>query len=71
MMAGNEPKILNRLIAMTPREIYLQRVKASYDSFRFTAVGKDYIPPSLGGLFGQQTMVSTPNILELIEFETN
>lgn len=70
-MSGNEPKILNRLIAMTPREIYLQRVKATYDSFRYSAAGKDYIPPSFGGLFGQQTMVNSPNILELIEFESN
>jgi hypothetical protein len=56
---------------MTPREIYLQRVKATYDAFRYSAVGKDYIPPSFGGLFGQQVMVSSPNILELIEFESN
>jgi hypothetical protein len=70
-MSGNEPKITNRFIAMTPREIYLQRVKASYDSFRYTTAGKDYIPPSFGGLFGQQTMVNYPNVLELIEFESN
>lgn len=70
-MAGNEPKIISRLVAMTPREIYLQRVKATYDAYRYMAAGKDYIPPSFGGIFGQQTMVNSPNILEIIEFESN
>ncbi len=70
-MAGNSPKITSRYIAVTPRELYLQRVKATYDSFRYSATGKDYIPPSFGGLFGQQLLVNNPNILELIEFESN
>lgn len=70
-MAGNEPKIVNRLVAYTPREIYLQRVKATYDAFRYTDAGKDYIPPSFGGLFGQQKLINSPTILELIEFESN
>lgn len=70
-MAAREPKIINKLVAMTPREVYLQRVKSTYDSFRFTASGKTYIPPSFGGLFGQQLMVNNPNVLEIIEFEAD
>lgn len=70
-MSGNEPKILNRLVAMTPKEVYLQRVKASYESVRQSAKGKDYVSPSFGGLFGQQHMVTNPTVLEIIEFESN
>lgn len=66
---ASEPKIINRLVAMTPREVYLQRVKSTYDSFRFTGAGKSYVPPSFGGIFGQQILVNNPNVLEVIEFE--
>lgn len=69
-MSGNEPKIIHKLVAMSPHEIYMQRVKASYDSIRVASMGKDYIPPSFGGLFGQQSMVNSPTVLELIEFES-
>lgn len=69
-MATNEPKIRNTLVAMTPRELYIQRVKATYDSLRFQAQGKDYMPPSFGGVFGQQTLIGNPTVLEVIEFES-
>lgn len=69
-MSGNEPKIISKLVAMTPREVYLQRVKATFDSMKFKAQGQEYLPPSFGGLFGQQTIISTPTVLEVIEFES-
>ena len=70
-MSGNEPKIISTFVALTPKELYLQRVKSTYDSFRQTANGKDYIPPSFGGLWGQQSIINSPTILEIIEFESN
>lgn len=70
-MSGNQPKIINTLVPMTPREIYLQRVKATFDALRQQAQGREYISPSMGGLFGQQAMVNSPKVLEIIEFEAN
>lgn len=69
-MSGNEPKIINKLVAMSPHEMYMQRVKASFDSIRVANADKEYIPPSFGGLFGQQSMVNSPTVLEMIEFES-
>lgn len=69
-MSGNEPKIINRLVALTPRELYLQRVKSTYDAIKFQAQGQEYLPPSFGGLFGQQQLINSPTVLEIIEFES-
>lgn len=69
-MNGNQPKIINRLVAISPHEMYMQRVKSTYDSLRYASIGKDYIPPSFGGLFGQQSMVNSPTVLEMIDFES-
>ncbi len=70
MSTGNEPKILNRLATVTPKALYLQRVKATYEGIRQEASGKSYIPPSFGGVFGQQGLMATPSVLEIIEFES-
>lgn len=69
-MSGNEPKIIHNMVSVTPKELYLQRVKATYDALRQSRQGRDYVPPSFGGLFGQQTLVDNPNVLEIINFES-
>lgn len=70
MSTGNEPKILNRLAPITPKALYMQRVKATYEGMRQESSGKNYVPPSFGGVFGQQGLMATPSVLELIEFES-
>ncbi len=69
MANGNEPKITSRMVALTPTELYLQRVKSTYDGLRKSAKGFDYIPPSFGGIFGQQALTNMPSTLEIIDFE--
>lgn len=69
MATGNEPKIIHKMVSVTPKELYLQRVKATFDAIRQDAQGREYVPPSFGGLFGQQTLVNNPNVLEIIDFE--
>lgn len=62
-------KIIPRLIPMTPYEVYLQRVNASYDSIRQVAKGMAYTPSQFGGIFGQEVVANTGMVLELTEFE--
>lgn len=69
-MAGNSPKIINTMKPITPKTLYLERVKATYQGLREESRGREYIPPSFGGIFGQQALVSNPNVLEMIEFES-
>lgn len=62
-------KIIPRLIPMTPYEVYLQRVNATYDAVRQTAKGMEYTPAQFGGIFGQATASNSGIVLELTEFE--
>ncbi len=62
-------KIFARLTAMTPYEIYLQRVNAQYDAIRKGNQGLDYTPAQFGGIFGQQVVNTSSTVLELTEFE--
>lgn len=62
-------KIFARLTAMTPYEIYLQRVNAQFDAIRKSNAGLDYTPAQFGGIFGQQVVNTSSTVLELTEFE--
>lgn len=63
------PKIVPKLKAITPMEIYLQQVKGIYDNIRFKRKGLEYIPAQLGGVFGQSTLIKESVVLELTDFE--
>lgn len=62
-------KILPKLLPMTPYEIYLQRVNATFDRMRKTRQGLDYIPAQFGGVFGQNVVANGGQVLEVTEFE--
>lgn len=62
-------KIIPKITAMTPFEVYLQRVNATYDSIRKTRKGLAYTPAQFGGLFGQEIVANSGSVLELTEFE--
>jgi hypothetical protein len=62
-------KIFARLTAMTPNEVYLQRVNAQYETIRKQNAGFNYTPAQFGGIFGQQVVNSSGVVLELTEFE--
>lgn len=64
-------KILPRLTPITPFEIYVQRVKGTYDAIRSSNDNMAYIPPQFGGLFGQSAISQAGLVLELTEFEVN
>ena len=62
-------KILPKLTPVTPNELYLQRVNATFDAIRKSNEGYDYTPCQFGGIFGQQVVNSSGVILELTTFE--
>ena len=66
-------KIVPRLVAITPLELYLQQVKGTYDAIRVQNEGSDmeYLPPQMGGFMGQSDVQTEQVVLELTDFEVN
>jgi len=62
-------KIIPKIVPMTPLELYLQRVNATFQNIRKTREGLAYTPAQFGGLFGQQEVANQSVVLELTEFE--
>jgi hypothetical protein len=62
-------KIIPKLVPMTPYEVYLQRVGATYDRIRKEREGFKYTPAQFGGLFGQGVVANSGEVLEITEFE--
>lgn len=68
---ANIQKVLPKLTAMSSYEIYLNQVRSAVDGIRFQTKGMDYLPPQLGGLKGQQTLLDKSLVLQIIDFEVN
>lgn len=64
-------KMLPKLVAVSPYEVYLFQVKAALDPIRYQALGMEYLPPQLGGLVGQRTVLNGSTVLQAIDFEVN
>lgn len=62
-------KIIPKILPMSPLEVYLQRVNATYEGIRKTREGLSYTPAQFGGLFGQQEVANSGSVLEITEFE--
>jgi hypothetical protein len=62
-------KIISKLVNITPKEIYLQRVNSIYDKIRQNNSGQDYIPLQFGGLFGQKAILDQSLVMEITQFE--
>lgn len=62
-------KVLPKLVAITPYELYLRQVEGAYNNIRAQNSGIDYIPPQFGGLFGQRKTLENEIILEIIDFD--
>lgn len=63
------PKVIPKLVALTPYEVYMRQVRGTYDNFRAENNSVDYIPPQFGGLFGQRKVLEGELVLELIDFD--
>jgi hypothetical protein len=63
------PKIVSRLAAITPYELYIQQVKGSYDAIRAGRDNSSYFPNQFGGLQGQLIVLDEVLVLDLIDFE--
>lgn len=60
--------IIPNLVAITPYQMYLQRVNALYDNTRQTRAGLTYTPAQFGGLFGQWLVAQESLVLEVTNF---
>jgi hypothetical protein len=68
---NSSTKLLPKLVAMSPYEVYTNQIKASLEAIRFTSKGVDYIPPQLGGITGQRQIITEGAVLQLIEFQVD
>lgn len=68
-MTIKKPMIIPRLMPMTPTEIMVMQVKGTFDSIRYQRRGVQYIPPHLGGIFGQRGVMDEVVVLEMTDFE--
>ncbi len=62
-------KIIPKVLPMSPYEVYLQRVNATFDAIRKKRQGLSYIPAQFGGLFGQDVVSNGGYVLEITTFE--
>lgn len=62
-------RIVPRLTPISPYELYVQRVNATYNGLRKQQQGYAYTPLQFGGLFGQQAISQAGLVLELTDFE--
>lgn len=64
-------KLIPRLVAMTPYQVYLNQIRSALEPIRFLAKGLEYFPPQLGGLGGQREVIKEAVVLQMIDFEIN
>jgi hypothetical protein len=63
------PKIIPKIVPVTPMEIYLLQIKGTFDNIRAERREMDYIPPQFGGPYGQLDVLNEVVTLEIIDFE--
>ena len=61
--------ITPRLMALTPHQVYLQQVAATFEAIRYSDTGLSYIPAQFGGLTGQNVVGNNGIVLEVISFD--
>lgn len=61
--------VLPKVVALTPFNLYLERVKSVSDSLRAASQGLGYIPMQFGGLFGQRESLLVNSAIKLIDFK--
>ena len=64
-------RIIPKLVAMSPYQIYLQQVKSIFDNTRYQNQSMDYIPAHMGGPLSQQAIIEEVAVLELTDFVVN
>lgn len=68
-MIIQNPRLIPKLLPLTPYEIVLLQIQGTFDAIRYGRQGMDYIPPHMGGLFGQREVMDEIVVLEITNFE--
>ena len=58
-----------RSVALTPLNLYVERVRSVSDSLRFQNQGFEYTPLQFGGIKGQQQSLLASAVISLIDFK--
>lgn len=58
-----------KIIALTPLNMYMERVKGVSEKLRADAQGLDYIPLQFGGIKGQQESLMANSTVKIIDFK--
>lgn len=68
---NNATKMLPKLVALGPYEVYLNQVQAALDAIRFSNKEMSYVPAQMGGLTGQRKIIGKSLVLQTIDFEVD
>lgn len=61
--------LIPKIIALTPLNMYLERVKGVTEKLRADAQSLDYIPLQFGGIKGQQESLLANSTVKIIDFK--
>jgi hypothetical protein len=61
--------VIPKIIALTPMNLYLERVKGVSEKLRAGAEDLDYIPLQFGGIKGQQESLQAASTIKVIDFK--
>lgn len=58
-----------QIIALTPYNLYMERIKSVTEKLRSASLGLDYIPLQFGGIKGQQESLLANSTVKIIDFK--
>ena len=58
-----------QLIALTPINLYLERVKSVTEKLRADSLGLNYIPLQFGGILGQRESLLANSTVKIVDFK--
>ncbi len=65
------PTIRDRLVILTPYQMYLEQVAGVSDQIRATRRGLSYLPAQFGGLKGQRETLNSRVAVQMVDFENS
>jgi hypothetical protein len=60
--------VLQKLVALTPLNLYIERAKSISQQLRASSAGLSYTPLQFGGINGQQESLKANAIVRLVDF---
>lgn len=57
------------VVALTPLNMYMERIKSVTEKLRASNLGLDYVPLQFGGIQGQQESLLANSAIKIVDFK--